>query len=169
MPGQGAGRAKQDKVVTGELRSRLVSKCYEHEPTAATAIDAEERLDLFEEFAAERKRQKLSQSAVAERMSTTQSAISELEQGIVEPRLSTLQRYARILGFRFRFKLDKAPFYEDRRFKPELPQVMPAVNQHSSITPVRANVRIENVDDPEFECRADSRLARSLAVRLGSA
>ena len=38
------------------------------------------------------------QRDVAEAMGTTQSAISELESGRVDPHLSTLQRYARAVG-----------------------------------------------------------------------
>jgi glucokinase len=42
-----------------------------------------------------RARGRLSQSTVAEAMGTTQSAVSDIEHGRVDPRLSTLQRYAR--------------------------------------------------------------------------
>lgn len=45
-----------------------------------------------------RTRGALSQSAVAASMRTTQSAVSDLEHGRVDPRLSTLQRYARAVG-----------------------------------------------------------------------
>lgn len=40
------------------------------------------------------------QREVAAAMGTTQSAVSDLEQGRVDPRLSTLQRYARAVGVR---------------------------------------------------------------------
>lgn len=40
------------------------------------------------------------QREVAARMGTTQSAVSDLEQGRVDPRLSTLQRYVRAVGAR---------------------------------------------------------------------
>jgi predicted NBD/HSP70 family sugar kinase/transcriptional regulator with XRE-family HTH domain len=47
-----------------------------------------------------RKKQKLSQTEVAARMGTTQSAVSDLEAGRVEPQLRTLQRYAQAIGQR---------------------------------------------------------------------
>ncbi len=50
-----------------------------------------------------RKSKKLSQKKLAARMGTTQSAVSDLESGRVEPQLRTLQRYARALGHRFDF------------------------------------------------------------------
>lgn len=42
----------------------------------------------------------LSQKQVAERMGTTQSAVSDLERTAGDPRLSTLQRFGRAVGLR---------------------------------------------------------------------
>jgi transcriptional regulator with XRE-family HTH domain len=42
----------------------------------------------------------LSQRKVAKAMGTTQSAVSEIEGGATDPRLSTMQRYARAVGAR---------------------------------------------------------------------
>jgi transcriptional regulator with XRE-family HTH domain len=42
--------------------------------------------------------QGISQAEVASAMGTTQSAVSDLERGATDPRLSTLQRYARAVG-----------------------------------------------------------------------
>src|SRR5687767_12206665 len=41
-----------------------------------------------------------SQQAIADKMGTTQSAVSDIENGRVDPRLSTLQRYARAVDRR---------------------------------------------------------------------
>lgn len=57
--------------------------------------DARCRADLLRQLAAVRSQLGLSQSAVARAMETTQSAVSEMEGGATDPRLSTLQRYAR--------------------------------------------------------------------------
>jgi transcriptional regulator with XRE-family HTH domain len=48
--------------------------------------------------------QGLSQTAVARRMGTTQSAVSDLERSGSDPRVSTLMRYARALGAPLRFR-----------------------------------------------------------------
>lgn len=45
-----------------------------------------------------RRRAQLSQRALARRMGTAQSAISEMETGVNSPTLATLERYAEIVG-----------------------------------------------------------------------
>ena len=55
-------------------------------------------MDVLRDLVTWRKQCRLSQQVVAEWMDTTQSAVSELESGRIDPRLSTLQRYARALG-----------------------------------------------------------------------
>lgn len=45
---------------------------------------------------------KLTQAEVAERMSTTQSAIARLEAGRVSPSIATLRRYAEATGYELR-------------------------------------------------------------------
>jgi predicted NBD/HSP70 family sugar kinase/transcriptional regulator with XRE-family HTH domain len=45
------------------------------------------------------------QTSIAEVMGTSQSVVSDIETGRVDPRLSTLQRYARAVGRRLEFKL----------------------------------------------------------------
>jgi transcriptional regulator with XRE-family HTH domain len=53
----------------------------------------------------------ISQERVAERMGTTQSAVSDLEGGATDPRLSTLQRYARSVDARLWVTLDREMSY----------------------------------------------------------
>lgn len=53
---------------------------------------------LISLLAGMRKASGMSQQAVADLMGTTQSAVSDIESGQVEPRLSTLTRYASALG-----------------------------------------------------------------------
>lgn len=57
--------------------------------------DAVARETLLRVFVERRKALNLSQGDVAAKMGTTQSAVSDLERGAVEPKLSTVQRYAR--------------------------------------------------------------------------
>lgn len=50
--------------------------------------------------------QGISQRTVADRMGTTQSAISELENETTSPRIATLERYARAIGYQFRISVE---------------------------------------------------------------
>ena len=64
----------------------------------ASLRDAEIRSALLRSLIGARHAADLTQATVAETMGTTQSAISELEGGTSDPRLSTLQRYARAVN-----------------------------------------------------------------------
>jgi predicted XRE-type DNA-binding protein len=59
---------------------------------------AAERRRLVEELAALRKSARLSQTEVAARMGTSQSAVARLESGHADVRASTLERYAAAIG-----------------------------------------------------------------------
>lgn len=72
---------------------------------AAGFEDAASRVGLLKACLAGRKSADLTQAEVARLMETTQSAISELESGGTDPRLSTLQRYARAIGCRLDLQL----------------------------------------------------------------
>ena len=67
--------------------------------------EARQRRALLEALAAIRRRSRISQSALAKRIHTSQSAIARLEAGIVDPRLSTIQRYAASVGKRIQWTL----------------------------------------------------------------
>lgn len=63
--------------------------------------DAQERSDLLQHLTELRKSSKISQSAVGASMGVGQSTVSELETALeADPRLSTVQRYARAIGVR---------------------------------------------------------------------
>jgi len=59
---------------------------------------AAERRRLVEELAGLRKASRLSQTEVAARMGTSQSAVARLESGDADVRASTLERYAAAIG-----------------------------------------------------------------------
>lgn len=61
---------------------------------------AERRKALSEELVARRHSLGLSQTEVAARMGTSQSAVARLEAGSADVRLSTLERYAVAVGIR---------------------------------------------------------------------
>ena len=62
--------------------------------TAASA----RRHELIEQLARARRESGLSQTELAARMGTSQSAVARLESGELDARLSTLERYAAALG-----------------------------------------------------------------------
>ena len=59
---------------------------------------AEGRRQLVDELVGRRRARGLSQTEVAARMGTSQSAVARLESGDLDARLSTLERYAAALG-----------------------------------------------------------------------
>lgn len=63
------------------------------------------RRALLRELAAKRDLAGLSQTAVAARMGTSQSAVARLESAEVDVKLSTIERYAAAVGQRVEFHL----------------------------------------------------------------
>jgi predicted NBD/HSP70 family sugar kinase/transcriptional regulator with XRE-family HTH domain len=93
----------QDERTTGSVDD-LAALLGDMEPAEAAAYeDANARAELLRGLVESRKRHGVSQKVVAEAMDTTQSAVSELENTGIDPRLSTLQRYARALGKKLHF------------------------------------------------------------------
>ena len=56
------------------------------------------RRQLIDELVRARQESELSQTEIAARMGTSQSAVARLESGALDARLSTLERYAAALG-----------------------------------------------------------------------
>jgi predicted transcriptional regulator len=56
------------------------------------------RRELIDELVRVRRESELSQTEIAARMGTSQSAVARLESGALDARLSTLERYAAALG-----------------------------------------------------------------------
>lgn len=61
--------------------------------------------ELMTTLANERKRSKASQTVVAAAMGTSQSAVSALEKTAADVKVSTIEKYARALGFGVQFHL----------------------------------------------------------------
>src|SRR6266542_6439818 len=59
---------------------------------------AARRRELLRELAGQREKLGLSQTAVAARMGTSQSAVARLEAGDIDAKLSTVERFAAALG-----------------------------------------------------------------------
>src|SRR6478752_2474042 len=66
---------------------------------------AAERGRLVRELAERRQASGLSQTEIAARMGTSQSAVARLESGIADVRASTLERYAAAVGGQITWKL----------------------------------------------------------------
>jgi ribosome-binding protein aMBF1 (putative translation factor) len=68
---------------------------------------AQDRGRLVRELAEQRQAAGLSQTEVAARMGTSQSAVARLESGTADVRASTLERYAAAVGGQITWKLDR--------------------------------------------------------------
>jgi transcriptional regulator with XRE-family HTH domain len=68
---------------------------------------ADERGRLVRELAQRRQASGLSQTEVAARMGTSQSAVARLESGTGDVRASTLERYAAAVGGEITWKLNR--------------------------------------------------------------
>jgi len=69
---------------------------------------AEDRGRLVRELAEQRQAAGLSQTEIAARMGTSQSAVARLESGAADVRASTLERYAAAVGGQIAWKLDRS-------------------------------------------------------------
>ena len=70
---------------------------------------AEERGRLVRVLAGQRQAAGLSQTEVAARMGTSQSAVARIESGTADVRASTLERYAAAVGSQIAWSLDQPP------------------------------------------------------------
>ena len=68
---------------------------------------AEDRGRLLRELAEQRQAAGLSQTEIAARMGTSQSAVARLESGAADVRASTLERYAAAVGGQITWKLSR--------------------------------------------------------------
>lgn len=66
---------------------------------------AERRRQLLETLATRRRDGDQSQTSVAAAMKSSQSSIARLETSATDARMSTLDRYARVLGYRLQYHL----------------------------------------------------------------
>ena len=76
-------------------------------PDERAARMAEDRTRLVRELAEQRQASGLSQTEIAARMGTSQSAVARLESGTTDVRASTLERYAAAVGRQITWKLHR--------------------------------------------------------------
>jgi len=89
-----------------ELGEVLAEAAQRRPSFTAAYEDARARQLLLCRLMKLRKVLSITQKQVAERMQTTQSSVSDLENGVVDPHLSTLQRYARAVTARLLVEID---------------------------------------------------------------
>jgi transcriptional regulator with XRE-family HTH domain len=92
-------RAAEVESASDDL-DRYLDEQFENQQFLEAYEDAGVRERLLRSLLEARHQAQLTQSAVADGMGTTQSAVSELEGGLADARLSTLQRYARAVSCR---------------------------------------------------------------------
>jgi ribosome-binding protein aMBF1 (putative translation factor) len=78
-----------------------------HRAGEQAARMAEDRGRLVRELAKRRQAAGLSQTEIAARMGTSQSAVARLESGTADVRASTLERYAAAVGGQITWKLNR--------------------------------------------------------------
>lgn len=69
---------------------------------------AERRRELLRKLSEQREREGLSQTLVAARMETSQSAVARIESGEADVKMSTLERYAAAIGRKVEWKVTRA-------------------------------------------------------------
>lgn len=89
-------------VLTDDLE-QYISDATETDPSFKAALeDAEDLQRLMDCLLSLRRDQEISQSEIARRMGVRQPTVSEFEKATSDPKLSTLQRYARAIDARVR-------------------------------------------------------------------
>ena len=122
--------------------------------------DAEARSRLMESLIRVRRCLHLTQTEVAKRMRTTQSFVSEFENGATDPHLSTLQRYARAVTARLHVKIEMPT---------DGPWMPPGQGSYTRAS--RVTITTEPVTSPnsEFTSKWTEYSVRTLAERSSNA
>lgn len=82
-------------------------------------------------FADERRSQGLTQYDMIERLGTSQAQISKFENGLSTFRFTTLQRWARALGYRVELTLVSMDEIEQQKFNDQLQAMMNEIEKES--------------------------------------
>ncbi len=84
-----------------DFLDEMIAESTERNPNfPALMEEARQRRALLEALASVREQARIPQREVAESMETSQPTVARMESGTVDPRLSTLQRYAASVGKR---------------------------------------------------------------------
>lgn len=93
-------------MASKDFLDEMIAERTKANPEFPALLDAAtRRRQLLEHLTAEREALGLSQTLVAARMHTSQSAVARLESAEVDAKLSTVERYAAALGKRINWEL----------------------------------------------------------------
>ena len=93
-------------MASKDFLDEMVAERTKANPEFPALLDAAmRRRQLLEELTAEREALGLSQTIVAARMHTSQSAVARLESAEIDAKLSTVERYAAALGKKINWEL----------------------------------------------------------------
>ncbi len=89
-----------------DFLDEIISESTEKNPRFPQLMEeARQRRELLQKLAALRIAAHITQTKVAKCIRTSQSAVARMEAGIVDPRLSSIQRYAASIGKRVEWHL----------------------------------------------------------------
>jgi ribosome-binding protein aMBF1 (putative translation factor) len=99
----------RDDLDDGDELEDYIAERARVNPEFPALVDAHlQRRRLQRALAGKRQELGISQTEVARRMSTSQSAVARIEAGEIDAKVSTLQRYALAIGFEIEFSLRPA-------------------------------------------------------------
>jgi len=91
-----------------DFLDEIIDERSERSPEFPDLVEAAlRRRQLLRELAARREKLGLSQTLVAARMGTSQSAVARLEAGEIDAKLSTVERFAAALGQKVEWRVAK--------------------------------------------------------------
>ena len=92
-----------------DFLDEIVDERSERNPEFPELVEAAlRRRQLLRELAAKREKLGISQTVVAARMGTSQSAVARLEAGEIDAKFSTVERFAAALGQKVEWRVEKS-------------------------------------------------------------
>jgi DNA-binding XRE family transcriptional regulator len=97
---------ERQKLMEQDFLDEMIEESIKRDPEFAVLMEeARQRRALLHNLATLRARANISKKTLAKRLKMSKSAITDLEAGRVDPYLSTVQRYAAIIGKRLEWRL----------------------------------------------------------------
>jgi ribosome-binding protein aMBF1 (putative translation factor) len=103
---------------TTGLRRMFPDADWDSPEMIAVSEDIDSLIDFTILLRNTRRAESVTQAQMAEHLSTTQSSVSEFERIGGDPRIQSLQRYARAIGYRVRLELEKVASHPQNQDQP---------------------------------------------------